>query len=107
MSPRAAPAHDCAGARDQGPSMKTLERFHNSCIRVARVERRFSAAFAAAKCPAQAAEVVDLSGLSDFLFLPYTRAPRARTTRTGGYTNPGTALVCWGCCAGHGDVART
>ena len=54
--------------------MKTLERFHNSCIRVARVERRFSAAFAAAKRPAQAAEVVDLSGLSDFLFLPYTRA---------------------------------
>ncbi|HZL67214.1 MAG TPA: hypothetical protein VFC29_07775, partial [Candidatus Limnocylindrales bacterium] len=51
-----------------------LERFHNSFIRVARVERRFSAAFSAAKRPAQAAEVDDLSGLSDFLFLPYTRA---------------------------------
>jgi hypothetical protein len=48
-----------------------LERFH---VRVARVERRFNAAFAAAKRPAQAAEVDDLSGLSDFLFLPYTRA---------------------------------
>jgi hypothetical protein len=32
-----------------------LERFHNGCIRVVRVERRFSAAFAAAKHPAQAA----------------------------------------------------
>ena len=51
-----------------------LERFHNRCIRVAGVERRFSAAFTAAKRPAQAAEVDDLSGLSDFLFLPYTRA---------------------------------
>ena len=51
-----------------------LERFHNRCIRVVRAERRFSAAFAAAKHPAQAAEVDDLSGLSDFLFLPYTRA---------------------------------
>jgi hypothetical protein len=51
-----------------------LERFHNRCIRVVRVERRFSAAFAADKRPAQAAEVDDLSGLSDFLFLPYTRA---------------------------------
>ena len=54
--------------------MKTLERFHNSCIRVARVKRRFSAAFAAAKHPAEAAEDDDLSGFSDFLFLPYTRA---------------------------------
>jgi hypothetical protein len=54
--------------------IKSLERFHNRCIRVVRVERRFSAASAAAKHPAQAAEVVDLSGLSDFLFLPYTRA---------------------------------
>jgi hypothetical protein len=61
-----------------------LERFHNSCIRVARVERRFSAAFSAAKRPAQAAEVDDLSGLERFSLSALYAGLKARTTRTGG-----------------------
>src|SRR5271165_714011 len=50
-----------------------LEQFQSWCIQQARVERAFRLAFASATYFASAAEVIDLSGGSGFLFYPGRR----------------------------------
>jgi hypothetical protein len=53
--------------------------------------RRFSAAFVAAKRPLKPLRSKTSAALAIF-FLPYYAGLKARTTRTGGYTNCGIAL---------------
>ena len=68
-----------------------FERFHSPSVRFGRVVRRFSAAFAAAKPPLKGLRSTTSAPLAILMAAKYAGL-KARTTRTGRYSNPGYAF---------------